>query len=175
MKHTFLGQELQQEWQDLFIWEKFFALHPVATFIEIGTGHGGMTLFFALHCKQRGITFHTFDHQGFHNFGTELGKLLGLESAFHFVDVFSDAGQTQIVQILNSAPHPVAVFFDNGNKPREWKLFAPHTLPGDYCIVHDWETEFKPEDVGDVKVDKILMQYCDARIAGWKSMWFKRL
>lgn len=175
MAQTFMNMRLSQEWPDLFIWETFFKDNPIKTFIELGTGEGGMTLFFALQCYQYGIKFHTFDNQTFFNFGNGLAGLMGLRTAFHFVDLFCTEGIRQMTEIITLSPHPLAIFFDDGDKPREWRLFAPMTSPGDFCIVHDWETEFFPKDLGDVKVERILKKLSDARPTGWKAMWFKRV
>lgn len=172
---TFLGLPMSQEWIDIHIWEQFFSSYPVKTFVELGTGHGGLSLYFALQCAQRGVEFHTIDHQQWADFECRVPKMLNLSENYHLVDIFSETGQAQISQIIQNSPKPLAMFFDNGNKPREWKLFAPALSPGDFCIVHDWETEFFPQDIGDVRVERILADLADSRPNGWKAMWFKRI
>jgi len=169
---TFLGLPLSQEWQDLFIWERFFKIYPVRTFIELGTGHGGLSLFFALQCHAIGASFHTFDNQTLINMDEPLAKLVNLPASFYNIDIFE--GQDQIIKLIQSSPHPMAMFFDDGDKPREWSTFAPHLSPGDYCAVHDFGTEFTEEHIGGVPVVRILGEISDKRGAGWKSMWFKR-
>jgi len=39
------------------------------------------------------------------------------------------------------------LFCDNGHKPAEWNRFVPLLAPGDFAAVHDWGTEFGPEDL----------------------------
>jgi hypothetical protein len=175
MPQTFMGEPMSQEWADLYIWETFFKDHPIQTFIELGTGTGGMSLFFALQCYQRGIKFHTFDNQTFFNFGNGLSGLMDLRGAFHFWDLFSVDGHEKTASIITNCQRPLAIFFDDGDKPKEWQHYAPLTNPGDYCIVHDWGTEFFEKDLGGVKVERILEKLSDARPAGWKAMWFKRV
>jgi len=175
MASKFMGIDMSQEWPDLWIWETFFNENPIRTFVELGTGVGGMTLLFALQCYQRGIEFHTFDNQTFFDFSHGLSALLNIRPRFHFVDLFSREGINQMTEIIALSPHPLAIFFDDGDKPHEWRLFAPLTSPGDFCIVHDWGTEFLDKDLGDVAVERILADLSDARPAGWKAMWFKRV
>jgi len=165
---------MSQDWNDFHIWEAFFAHEKVMTFIELGTGNGGMSIYFALQCSRLGIDFHTYDHQQWHKFDDPISSYLGMQSRFHRMDLFSEAGKSEIARVITTSPKPIAVFFDDGNKPREWDLFAPLTVPGDYCIVHDWETEFFEKDIKEVKVVRIMAELCDSRPAGWKSMWFRR-
>jgi cephalosporin hydroxylase len=175
MSITFMGHELTQEWRDLYIWEIFFQSCPFKTFIELGTGHGGMSLFLALQCKQRGIVFHTFDNILSFNLEHGLPQMLNMKESYHGIDVFRDDQPTSVVATIQSTPAPHAIFFDNGDKPREWRMFAPHIAPGGYCIVHDWGTEFMESDIGGVSVEHILTEVSDARTpGGWQSMWFKR-
>lgn len=171
---TFLGLRMDQEWIDIHIWEKFFETCPIKTFVELGTGVGGLSTYFALQCYQRGIKFHTFDNQAWIDFSRPIQSFLDMKLSFHNVDTFELGGQN-VKEILAVVEHPLAIFFDDGDKPREWKLFSPLTEKGDYLIVHDWETEFFPADVGETPVERILTDLSDARPRGYKAMWFKRL
>jgi cephalosporin hydroxylase len=176
---TFMGEGMAQNWQDLLIWEQFFNEEPVRTFIELGTGHGGMSLFFALQCHQRGVKFWTFDNQRYMHFERGLSSLLNMSEAFHCVDILTDDGPTPglgiVRNVIATSERPLAIFFDNGDKPREWRTFASQTIPGDYLIVHDWDTEFHAGDIGDTPVMRLLEGPSDARGDGWKSMWFRRV
>ena len=169
---TMFGVSMSQEWQDINIWERFFQTFTIKTFIELGSGRGGSSLFFGLQCAQRGIEFHTFDNQI--NFDPDDGLMaaVNIRKAFHNIDIFVDKGI--VIDLIKNSPKPLAIFFDDGNKPLEWKTFGPHTQPGDFCIVHDWGTEFKPEDVGDLPVTRIMEKLADGRGIGWKCMWFVR-
>ena len=106
---TFLGQPMTQLWPELPMWETFFNTHPIKTFIELGTGNGGMSLFFALQCYQRKIYFHTFDNQKFFDFDNGVPPLLNLWGSFHFVDLFGDEGRGQVVELIEKMPRPMAV------------------------------------------------------------------
>jgi cephalosporin hydroxylase len=170
------GLEMFQEAQDLRIWDEFFKKYPIKMFIEIGTGHGGFSVYMAEICQQRSIEYHTFDN--FTSIDQNAEPILSLvqENAFHYhlVDIFSPEGQAEVVPLIKGVLHPLCIFFDNGNKPREWSLMAPLLSLGDFCAVHDWETEFYPSDIGNVPVEHILDDLCAKRGPGWKTKWFKR-
>ena len=170
------GRLIMQEPRDLAIFDKFFDACPIKTFIELGTGHGGSTLFFGEHCHKRKIAFYTFDNIQSTDFAMEIEQESGLASSFKCIDIFSDEGMSLIGGLIQNSPKPLAIFFDNGDKPREWKIFAPLTLPGDYCIVHDYGTEFMDTDINGLPVERIFVKESDARApGGWKAMWFKRI
>lgn len=170
----FMGTGMVQSWPDLLIWEAFFNSYRVNTFLEIGTGHGGLSLFFGLQCAQRGIEFHTFDNVKSFPDNTPLSVFLDMNARFHHVDIFKE-GHAQITELMTHGRKPLAVFFDNGDKPREWRTFAPYTSPGDYLAVHDWGREFGENDLTEIKVNRILGKMSDERPAGYKSMWFVRV
>jgi hypothetical protein len=175
---TFMGIKVFQTWADLGIWEEFFNTYPIRTFIEFGSGYGGSTLFFALQCHQRGIQFHTYDNQRNFNVDAGLHGLLGTKNTFHNINIFGEAaGESQSIgAIIDTCTKPLAIFFDDGDKPREWKVYAPRTSPGDFCIVHDWGKEFKESDIGGVKVEQIMVKQCESRPpTDWKAMWFVRV
>lgn len=171
-----MGRDIMQEPRDLAIFDKFFDTCELKTFIEFGTGHGGSTLYFGLQCHKRGIQFYTYDNIQSTDFSMPIEQEIGLAKCFKCIDIFSDEGQALIGSIIQNAPKPLGIFFDNGNKPREWRIYAPLTAIGDYCIVHDWGTEFMESDIGGVHVERIFVEESDARTpGGWKAMWFKRI
>jgi cephalosporin hydroxylase len=180
MSQTFMGYDVVQTWGDIGIWEKFFSTYPIATLIELGTGHGGLSVFFAMQCYQRGIQYHTFDNVRCFDMDGGLAGLLNMNASFHHINIFGTEPYEMpyILNLIHTAPRPVAVLFDDGDKPREWRTFAPHLQPGDFCAVHDWSKEFKAEDIGDVRVEQILGDLCGARPYepnGWYTMWFQRV
>ena len=180
MSQKFMGMDVVQTWEDFGIWEVFFNTYPVQTMIELGTGHGGLALFFAMQCRQRGILYHSYDNVCSFDCTTGLPALLDMGNAFHHVNIFGSEPyeMPSILNLIHTAPRPVAMFFDDGDKPREWRTFAPHLQPGDFCAVHDWGTEFGAGDIGDVPVENILKDYCDARPVSprnWYTMWFRKV
>jgi len=166
---------MMQEYQDLAIWDKLFDKYPVKTLIELGTGYGGLTLYFGLKCHELGIEFHTFDNIKSTDFSMPCEREINLEKSFHLLDIFSDEGTAMIRKLIEESPKPLAILFDDGDKPREWRTFAPNTAVGDFCAVHDWDTEFDASNIGSVSVRRIFEEECDKREPGFKTMWFERI
>jgi hypothetical protein len=130
------------------LWELFFNEHPqIKTVIELGSGGHGLSIIFALHGVTRGFKLFTFDRRRYDSLDWPLPRLLELEDTFASVDLFAD----KVVQRMKywfgkDEIHPLLLFCDNGDKPREFATFVPHLWPGDYVGVHDWEVEFYPKD-----------------------------
>lgn len=156
---------------DLFLWEKFLNEHDIKTLIEFGTGYGGMTTYLALQCFQRGIKLVTLDNITSVDFNKPAAKLLNLREAHLCKDVFSDDGINLVVNSLALHGHPACLFFDDGDKPREWKTYEPRVAVGDYLAVHDWEVEFS---AGDATGSAIKLQESEPR-SGYKTAWFKKV
>jgi cephalosporin hydroxylase len=176
MSQKFMGLDVVQTWEDFGIWEYFFDHYQVGTIIELGTGHGGLALFFALQAYQRGIQYHTYDNILSFDLGSGLPSVLGMANNFHCADIWDSAGE--IIDIIGTAPRPIVMLFDNGDKPREWNTFAPHLSKGDFCAVHDWGIEFGPEHIGGVGVQPIMEDLCALRPQhknNWYTMWFQRI
>ena len=169
---SFLGVQMSQNWKEIPLWEEFFNQNPIQTMIELGTGAGGMTIYLALQCRQRGIVFHTFDHQRWLDFDSDLVKFLNLADSFHHLDIFSDG--KEVIHLIQNSRKPLAVFFDNGNKPLEWLTFSPFTAPGDFCVVHDWKTEFYSRHIGSLPVERTVTIH-DGRFRKLRTIWFKRI
>lgn len=139
---------------------------------ELGSDNGGMSTFFALQCLQRGIKFGTIDNQDWKWHSNGVPALLHLEEKFLHVDLFSEETRIFMLDFFTTrADHPHCVFFDDGNKPREWSIFAPMLMKGDFLVVHDWNSEFFPKDLGDVKVTPILENLFQER-NGYQTRWF---
>lgn len=174
---TFCGREMWQTWTELEIWEELFNTVPLKLVIELGTGAGGFALFLALQCAQHGAQFWTLDQ--FNNLETRgmLESRFGLASRFIQTDTFAPATLGWLKGLLGQPEnHPACLFFDDGDKPREWKTFAPLAWSGDILVAHDWGTEFQPEDVGNIPVERILTGLCDRRTVHYLwSMWFRKL
>ena len=172
----FMGRHIAQEPRDLLIWDEFFKKYRIKTMIELGTGHGGMTLYFGLKCRDAGAKFYTYDNVTSTDFMMPIEQKINLSASYTCIDIFSDEAKGIIGPLITNSPKPLCIFFDNGNKPREWSIYAPLTSPGDFCVVHDWDTEFKASDIGGVQVERILTKESDARTPdGWRAMWLKRI
>lgn len=167
---SFLGIPMSQIWLDLMLWERFFNAHAVKCCIELGTGCGAFSTYLALQCYQRGIAFHTFDNQNkFFDIAMPVPKLLGNVHFYH-LDIKADALPI-IANIKQHTGPGVVLFCDNGDKPLEYKLFAPLLGLGDYIVVHDWDYEFGPANLHGVTVEMIEGDLCAKLLS--VTRWFK--
>lgn len=137
----FAGSVIQQTWSALYWFEELFKEVPLRGVLEVGCGHGALSVFFGLHFPGAIVAFNDWDARGPHT--KDLHQRLGI--------VFQQADALhQIVadRMIVSVPHPALVFCDNGDKPREFALYAPLLKSGDAIAVHDNGVEFhadKPE------------------------------
>lgn len=138
---TFAGHPIQLFWQDLKVLEIALSQAKPNLIIELGTGSGASTLFFSNHCA----TF-SVDIKDKTVFQPCLKSALIRLAIF---DIFEDSGIKRIKDLI-TAFSKVFVFCDNGDKPREFELFAPMIKPGDYIAVHDVGIEISTDQVDTV-------------------------
>ena len=155
---SFGGAPFQQTWYDLPLWEHFLNEYPCRSIVELGTGQGGMAVFFAMQALARGMKFRTFDREPLTAMSTrEVLATLGAD--WHLIDIFD---RPEIVRaVLREFPHPIVLFCDDGNKPREFQTFAPSLVSGDLVAVHDWNAEIRAEDIRPA-LPMILQEECEA-------------
>jgi cephalosporin hydroxylase len=162
---TYMGVYMGQQWSDLELWERFFNLYPVRCAVELGTSNGGFTLFMANQALRLGIPFHTFDNQAFIKLDVPLARTLPIQ--FHHVDLFGDGADVLAGILADPDNHPLVLFCDDGDKPREWRTFGPLLGAGDYIAVHDYGSEFMPGDVGTLPVRPLMADRCARSITRW--------
>jgi len=166
---TFFGIRAIQHWSDVVLWELFFNEHPdIKTVIELGSGGHGLSVIFALHGVTRGFKLIMLDRKRYESLDWPLPKLLRLGDDFHAVDLFSERSPAW----LATRDHPLLLFCDNGDKPREFRTFVPHLFPGDYVGVHDWGLEFGPENahVDGVRLEPWQFERAD-EMGGSTRIW----
>jgi cephalosporin hydroxylase len=155
---SFAGIPFQQGWGDLEIWEHFLHNYPCRSIVELGTGQGGMAIFFATQAHVRGARFSTFDREQL--YGDAAARALGRLGAHrHLVDVFERADYVR--GVIEAQDTPVVLFCDNGDKPREVRTFAPSLSRGDYLAVHDWNAEIRASDMPP-GLEELMGPACDA-------------
>jgi len=154
---SFAGAPFQQTWYDLPLWELFFNRFPCRSVVELGTGQGGMAIFFAVQALRRGMKFTTFDRERLYDDQTY--KALGeLGARCHLVELFDRA---EFVRgLLSAQERPLVLFCDNGDKPREFREFRPVLTSGDYVAVHDWNAEIRLSDI-QPELPMVLADECD--------------
>ena len=155
-KQSMFGVIIQQSWLDLWLWEQLLNAHPeTRTIIEIGTKHGGLSLYLLSQATYRGMFFWTYD----------ILPCPRPELHHHFQEgnIFRANGK-HLKELLAVAPHPLILFCDGGDKQMEFKMFVPSLQPGDIVGAHDWGSEFWPRSVECVAqyVKPILLAECEA-------------
>ena len=165
----FAGIETFQIQIDFGLWERFLNRHPVYGIVELGTGCGGFTHFLALQAYNRGARFVTVDHKDFLP-DRPLTELLGLRERFRLLNIFTVEGHAALEREIATLPRPRLVFCDDGDKPREFREFGQLLEPGDYIAVHDWGTEFQPEDVCG-QVEMVMGRECEEMDS--MTRWFR--
>jgi hypothetical protein len=137
---------------DFLVWERVLEANPdLKGIIELGSLYGGLSLFLALQAYQRGQEFATFDHVVCPAADTPLGKLVDLRSHCHAGDLFNGEFRTGLKarELLRTWAHPIIFMCDDGDKPREFREYAPLLTPGDIIGTHDFGNEFSMDDVTD--------------------------
>lgn len=140
---TLFGIPISQTWADLMLWERFLNAAQPAHLIELGTGRGGLSLYLALQCANRGIRFATVDT---FNWTEMAGPLFALANIRYVQGDIFESGKALVEEALRIGG-AVTVFCDGGDKPREFREFAPLLRPGDYIAAHDWGNEITAGDV----------------------------
>lgn len=116
---------------DLEAWNIFFKLHKINTLIELGTGSGS----FSKVLQKKVRNFLTFDNiEPYHDI-----------RGFKKVDILSD--HKYISEKISLAERPFLLYCDNGNKPKEVKMYSPFLEVGDFLATHDFQIEISPEDI----------------------------
>jgi len=145
---NFLGHNVAQRPVDLLLWDRFLQRRTsLKAIVELGSAAFGLSLFLALQAKQRSMVFKTFDCVPNDNIHTPLSRMVGLEDDFVLGDVFGDTRQKLMGMLTKELPHPLLLFCDDGDKPREFREFVPYMHAGDYVGVHDWGIEINAQDV----------------------------
>lgn len=163
---TFLGVPMKQLWSDFAVWERFFNEYKIASLIEIGTGDGGLSLYFNLQAQQRRFTFWTYDVNQPQVLNTVLGE--SLRRSFTREDVW----KPQFASLITVATKPLMLFCDGGHKSREMQTFVPLLKHGDFAACHDWPGEISEKDIEPIKhiVKPFWHEECE-QLQSWTRFW----
>lgn len=140
---SFCGHTMQQTWSALFMLEKVLSDNrDIVRVAELGTGGGGLTLFWGLQMKTRGGRVLTLDitKQMKHGW-TGSASLLNI--TFEQRDVFDGTTVQRVQEFIQGGR--ALVFCDDGDKPRELYLYASLLKRNDLIMAHDWGSEIKRE------------------------------
>lgn len=153
---SFGGVPCAQFFVDFYVWEGVLnelgredqeGIPRHNAIVELGTLHGGFSLYLAAQADNRGMLFRTYD-------------VIAPQRAipgFVRLDIFAKA---DAIGRYLSDYDPVIVLCDGGNKPRELRTFAPYLGPDSVIAVHDWGSEIFESDVPDY-LDMIYGDFCE--------------
>jgi hypothetical protein len=146
---SFGGIPMAQIRADMVLWEAVLNENPqLKAIFEIGTWQGGLSWWLWAQTEARGLYFRTYDAI----------QPARMPPKFIRTDVFADS--EHLGEKFRSY-EPCVVFCDGGNKPRELKLFAGELRhPESLLFVHDWGTEFFPENV-PASVRMVYGDFCE--------------
>lgn len=147
---TFGGHPCGQTVADWYLWELILnERSDLCAIIELGTWQGGFSRFLFAQAAIRNMDFVTYDAV------TPDSEPPGFEQ----LDVF--AGSDKLAERFALYTAPAILLCDGGNKPREALTFPPMLPRDSLVVVHDWMTEFMPEDVPEFLVE-IYGEVCDS-------------
>jgi len=158
---TFAGVRIAQSWSDLCILENILTVEKPDIIIELGTQHGASALFFSLFTKT-----YTFDIKKYN-----IPKSDNI--IYEICDIFKDSDK---IKSLIQNNKKVFLFCDNGNKPKEFEVFAPFLKKGDIIFVHDYGIEIKDKDVAPLVKSLNLKELPTSNIVefsllkGWRKL-----
>jgi predicted O-methyltransferase YrrM len=135
---TFLGIEQRHTyWMYKVIDEILNENQQIKGIIEIGTGVGGLSLFLALNCYERGYkSLLTYDYK--QKADVKLFDLLNVRYIIR--DVFNEKS---IQEIKEYADIPIFLMCDGGNKPKEFNTFVPYLKDGSVIAAHDFNDRYQ--------------------------------
>jgi len=124
--------------------------------IEIGTYYGGLSVYLASECIERGYKpLLTFDNKV--RYRPKLFDKLDVD--FVVDDVFSDASIDKVKEYVKNTP--ILLICDGGFKAKEFNTFVPLLPEGSVIGVHDWGIEVNQEGIQET-IDRYQMKPLEA-------------
>lgn len=117
--------------------------------VELGTGHGGMSLHLGSFICGRGGNVLTIDRVRIMDGGYDSWAKFGPKYHVNFIerDVFNPS---TVIEVSNFIQHYRAMILcDNGDKKREVELYAKILKKGDLLLAHDHPGEWYVEDLSE--------------------------
>jgi hypothetical protein len=137
------GIPVAQHWTQVGLLFTLIDEFNLAGVVEIGLFRGGL----ADMLMRRRERFPDFQYLGFQKDGEELDVHVRGEPGVIVADCFAKESLTMIGTLIASAPRPVLVYCDGGDKPREMRQYAPMLRVNDYLLAHDYPGEITEESL----------------------------
>ena len=171
--HTSLfGVQILQQWADLAALGLFLNRCHLRGIAEIGTYKGGLSLYLLAQAMSDGARFITFDIVRHPELDGEPHKSFGLDAHLVEADIFG-RGRDVLLDFLSVEDnHPLLLYCDGGNKPREVQMFTEFLSSNDYIAAHDWGMEILDSDIEPVAhlVRPVFHQVC-AELGSMTRFW----
>lgn len=129
-----LGFPMSQNRAAVPTWSYAMEVDPPAQIVELGSMNGGFTTAIGVHAYRIGCRIYSFDRQVTPQEDFKaLSDFLGIQ--FIMGDIFA---MTPIISGLIQRPGRTYLLCDNGDKVKEFNLFAGVIKPGDIIAAHDY-------------------------------------
>lgn len=114
---------------------------PVARIIELGTFHGGLSVFLGIYCFMKNIPFITYDIQPFVNSINNVKQLFKTLKVDYRLKNINDCHDEITSEIKK--PGLTLLLCDGGDKVNEFNVFSDYIKPGDVIMAHDYAHDDK--------------------------------
>jgi len=140
----FLGYYVAQSWSALTMLNKVLNENKdITRVVELGTGTGGLTLLLGLNMLTRNGKVLTLDI----GMPQALKWFDHLNIHFEKKDVFMEDTVKMVADFIGD--ERTLIFCDNGNKAKEFPLYARLLKKRDLIMAHDWTTEITRNDLDE--------------------------
>ena len=142
---SFVGQEAGHNPYTYEVISRLLLAHEVCSIIEIGTQQGALTTYLGLWGMRLGVPVHTFEI-----YPALCEPVRPVLDALH-VECHGDCFEGNLIEEI-MCERPTYLICDGGDKPREYRVFAPMLPVGSLVSVHDWGIEITEEDIRGVDI-----------------------
>lgn len=157
--HRFFGLSMSQHPQAVVKLNQLLNATQPGRIVEVGCGHAGLTILFALYCQATGCELHTYDQQD----GKHHALLARLGYPVSIGDVLTN--QTNIEKIKNLvAQDGRTLLIADAGKAIEFRLYVPSFKIGDMVIMHDFSPTHETFE-SDIR----------GKIWNWHEAWYDRV
>jgi cephalosporin hydroxylase len=141
-KIELFGEMIRQSWADLFFINRILSKYRFERVIELGTGHGMLTVFLAMHSR---CPVHSVELRGEPRNEVYRKAKETYDINFHMGDCFEDHLREELGRIIKKTY--CLIYCDNGDKPKELETYAQYMTEGDVIMVHDKYKEVEWSDI----------------------------
>lgn len=149
-RSVYKGLCLQQRQEVMNVFSEFLRIYKPKSIIEIGTGHGGLTMYLRDNTNPV-CELHTFDiaEKSFHSALTENNINIYYQNIFKEVRDWNKFEiKEEWLYLFNESPK--LVICDGGQKKAEFNGIAHLLKPNDIIMLHDYSTDQQTFDKLDV-------------------------